>query len=549
MPRSYSRDSYGSRSSSSGRSSRSTSPSNTSTHMKDVRARSRKRGAHSAPEEQSSSSRRSESRQQSGAAAYSRYTRTNGPQDPGMENPYSRRMAAQTVSRQASARRSRRLKIVAGCLVGILVLVLVGVGVAFAYVNIINGNLRANMDEEALAALEKTEGNTDPFYMLLMGTDGSAERESSGDFGDSFRSDSMMLVRVDPREKKVAVISLMRDTKIDMGEHGVQKLNVAHAFGGAAYTIETVSKLAGVPISHYAEINFDGFREIVDALGGIEVDVAVEINDEDAGGHLDAGVQTINGEQALILCRSRHNYDDIGSGDAYRAANQRMVIAAICKKILDSDPTTMVSTIEALSRYVTTDMDAGLIINLAGALRGINMEQDFYTAVEPVTSEYSGGIWWDILDKKAWTIMMDRVNQGLPPTAESVIDPITGIVMSDAGGATVGADGSQNTARSRSKRSGKVSVRNGCGVSGVGAEAAEAIKELGYTTEAGNANRDDYLETVVVYNKDSQAEDAQEIVDLLGRGRAVKNENEYIFNSDFLVVIGKDWVSAGQATE
>lgn len=466
-----------------------------------------------------------------------------------MENPYSRRMAAQTVSRQASARRSRRLKIVAGCLVGILVLVLVGVGVAFAYVNIINGNLRANMDEEALAALEKTEGNTDPFYMLLMGTDGSAERESSGDFGDSFRSDSMMLVRVDPREKKVAVISLMRDTKIDMGEHGVQKLNAAHAFGGAAYTIETVSKLAGVPISHYAEINFDGFREIVDALGGIEVDVAVEINDEDAGGHLDAGVQTINGEQALILCRSRHNYDDIGSGDAYRAANQRMVIAAICKKILDSDPTTMVSTIEALSRYVTTDMDAGLIINLAGALRGINMEQDFYTAVEPVTSEYSGGIWWDILDKKAWTIMMDRVNQGLPPTAESVIDPITGIVMSDAGGATVGADGSQNTARSRSKRSGKVSVRNGCGVSGVGAEAAEAIKELGYTTEAGNANRDDYLETVVVYNKDSQAEDAQEIVDLLGRGRAVKNENEYIFNSDFLVVIGKDWVSAGQATE
>ena len=76
---------------------------------------------------------------------------------------------------------------------------------------------------------------------------------------------------------------------VDMGEYGVNKLNAAHVFGGPALSVQTVSKLAGVDISHYAEINFDGFRDIVDALGGIEVDVPMTIDDEDAGGHLDAG--------------------------------------------------------------------------------------------------------------------------------------------------------------------------------------------------------------------------------------------------------------------
>ncbi len=73
--------------------------------------------------------------------------------------------------------------------------------------------------------------------------------------------------------KKVTLVSLHRDTMVDMGEYGVNKLNAAHVFGGPALSVQTVSKLAGVDISHYAEINFDGFRDIVDALGGIEVDV------------------------------------------------------------------------------------------------------------------------------------------------------------------------------------------------------------------------------------------------------------------------------------
>ena len=140
-----------------------------------------------------------------------------------------------------------------------------------------------------------------------MGTDGSDDREASEEFaGDQFRSDSIMLTRIDPVNKKVTLVSLHRDTLVDMGEYGQNKLNAAHAIGGAAMSVKTVSELAGVPISHYAEINFDGFKDIVDALGGVEVDVPMTIDDADAGGHLDEGLQTLNGDQALILCRSRH---------------------------------------------------------------------------------------------------------------------------------------------------------------------------------------------------------------------------------------------------
>ena len=114
--------------------------------------------------------------------------------------------------------------------------------------------------------------------------------------------------------------------------------------------VDTISKFAGVPISHYVEIDFDGFKAAVDALGGIDVDVPVTIDDDDAGGYVEAGQQTLNGDQALILCRSRHTYDEYGSGDYYRMANQRMVMGAIAKKILASDVVTMANTINAMAR-------------------------------------------------------------------------------------------------------------------------------------------------------------------------------------------------------
>ena len=106
-----------------------------------------------------------------------------------------------------------------------------------------------------------------------------------------------------------------------------------------------VSKLTGVDISHYAEVDMDGLSAIVDAIGGVEVEVPLEIDDEDAGGYVPAGWQTLDGEHALIVCRSRNSYVETAAApDLMRAANQRMVLSAIAHKVLASDIATIANS-------------------------------------------------------------------------------------------------------------------------------------------------------------------------------------------------------------
>ena len=466
-----------------------------------------------------------------------------------LSNPYSRRVTQADYTRQRKKKKRKTIALVA--LAVVLVLVLGGAGVAFAYLQTINSNLHKGVTEELKGALVDTQYAGDPFYMLLMGTDGSEERASSAEYeGDNFRSDSMMLVRVDPEGKKVTMVSLHRDTMVDMGVNGTQKLNAAHSIGGAAYTVQVVSEMAGVDISHYAEIDFDGFKEIVDALGGVEVDVPMEINDNMAGGYVSAGLQTLNGDQALILCRARHAYDEFGDGDRYRAANQRLVLGAIAKKILSADPATMANTISALSQYITTDFKVGDIVALATSMQGIDPSKDIYSAMEPTISEYKNDTWYEQLDVAAWNTMMGRVREGLPPTEVDEVDELNGTVLASVGDGKAaasdseGVQGVNGTQRQTfgETRTGIVTIKNGNGINGVGAEALERIKPLGYTADASNANSFSYEETVVVFDTPDQRVYAEELIDALGCGRAVQNtDGEYVYDGDFLILIGSDW--------
>ena len=424
-------------------------------------------------------------------------------------------------------------------LIATLAVVLIGAGAAFAYVNVLSGNFRSGLGDTS-KYLVKTS-LTQPFYMLLMGTDGSAERDESGDFGDSYRTDSIMLARIDPVNKKVTLVSLHRDTMIDYGdEYGINKLNAAHVFGGPELSVKTVSKLAGVDISHYAEINFDGFREIVDALGGVEVDVPMTIDDEDAGGHLGAGLQTLNGDQALILCRARHAYDEIGPGDEYRAANQRLVMAAIAKKLLSADVATMASTVQTLSKYVTTDLGVTDIIGLAQNMQGLDPSTDIYSAMEPTTSKYIDGVWYEVNNTEEWKAMMKRVDAGLSPTEGNVVDQVSGTILATTGDGSASSAGEAGSGGAV-KSGGTVAIRNGNGVSGAGLDAAERIQGLGYSVNTSNADNFDYAKTIVVYKTAAEKEYAEAIVSKLGVGEAVQNDNTYLFEEDFLIVLGADW--------
>ena len=196
---------------------------------------------------------------------------------------------------------------------------LIGAGFAGAniYLNSLNQNLAGDEQEaeEVKEVLKAAPVENKPFYMLLIGCD---DREGV----DGARADTTILARLDPKKNKVTLISIPRDTAIEIDGYGMQKFNAAYTYGGASGTIEAASELCGVEISHYAEVHFEALIDIIDYIGGVDVDVPIGIDDVDAGGKVDAGMQHLDGEHAMIFARSR-SYE---TGDFQRTTSQRLLI-------------------------------------------------------------------------------------------------------------------------------------------------------------------------------------------------------------------------------
>ncbi|MCF0104686.1 MAG: LCP family protein [Eggerthellaceae bacterium] len=331
-------------------------------------------------------------------------------------------------------KKRRNRNITLGVLVAIAVIIVASSVTAFAYFVNLENNMHKGVNDNLLNSLSNRAYTGEPFYAVVMGVDGSSERAGGGEVdNNNYRSDSIMLLRLDTHNKKVTAISLHRDTEMDMGENGTNKLNAAHSIGGPAYTVQMVSRLCnGIPISHYAEINFDAFRESVDSVGGVEVDLPMAIEDPMAEVSVPAGKQILNGAQALGVSRARHAYDDYGDGDVYRAANQRLIFSALAQKLLSSDFKTIASTVEKLSKYVTTDLNLTDIVSIALAYKDFDANKDFYSAMEPTEGVYSNGVWHEELDHQKWINMLERTDKGLPPLENTIIDN-NGAILSTAG--------------------------------------------------------------------------------------------------------------------
>ncbi|MGI6754775.1 MAG: LCP family protein [Atopobiaceae bacterium] len=460
-----------------------------------------------------------------------------------------------TKKRQEQARH-RGIKI---ALISVLAVCLTGIIAAGAYVFDLGARLGLT-DQDLLAQLATTSYD-EPFYLLLMGVDTGEERAQEQDTG---RSDSMMLVRIDPVNVKVTMVSLHRDALVDIDGYGEGKLNSAYAYGGGSLVIKTVNQLAGVNISHYAEVDFDSFTQIVDSIGGITVNLPTDVYDPNYTGlDLAAGEQTLDGNTALLLCRCRHAYDEYGDGDTYRAANQRMVIAAIIKKVLASDATTKVSSISAMADSITTDMSLTDILSLANQMKNINMDEDVYTAMTPTEGYYYHGVWYEKINEQEWQSIMQRVNEGLPPYEDDSQDETAGVAgsVSDAKSSASdggddgsdgsssesadtgsGSDSSSSTSSSSSKptNSGKVIVLNGAGAPGLGTSVAKRLAQEGYDTESRNAASFGYAETKIYYNGQGNKERAEAIAKTLGQGiSVVANDGSVTTSGDVVVLLGE----------
>jgi LCP family protein required for cell wall assembly len=310
-----------------------------------------------------------------------------------------------------------------------LALTLVGSGTAFAlYMNDINKRLVGGKSEDELRALADVlvpvTDYTEPFYLLLLGSDAREDEDEGG-----ARTDTNILVRVDASTATVTLISIMRDTMINMGNYGTIKFNAAYAYEGTAGAVREASKLCGVNIAHYAEIEFEEFMTLVDALGGVEVDVPQRIADVEAGPVvLEPGVQTLDGVGALTLARSRKAFDD---GDFSRTANQRLIIEAIVSKVLTMPLVDMIGAIEAATTSITTDMKLEEIISLARQFR-TSGGTTIYSAVVPSALAMIDGISYVVADTEALKEMMRLVKAGKDPSGivstmvHPSMDPSTG---------------------------------------------------------------------------------------------------------------------------
>ncbi|MFB3169673.1 LytR family transcriptional regulator [Neobacillus sp. 179-C4.2 HS] len=170
--------------------------------------------------------------------------------------------------------------------------------------------------EKQPKALKKKE----PFSVLMLGVD---ERE-----GDSGRSDTMIVLTVNPNNNSVKMLSIPRDTMTEIvGKGKEDKINHAYAFGGVPMAVDTVENFLDIPIDYYVKINMEGFKDIIDTVGGINVenDLAFKIE----GINFPAGKIHLDGEEALAFIRMR--YDD-PDGDFGRQERQRQVIQAVIKE-------------------------------------------------------------------------------------------------------------------------------------------------------------------------------------------------------------------------
>lgn len=299
----------------------------------------------------------------------------------------------------------------------ILLVVLLSAGTAFAlYINYINEQLRGSLSNEDRMAIQDELGYgtslDKPFYMMLLGSD-----RRDGEKG-IFRSDTNIVVRVDPQEKVVSMISIPRDTKINIEKHGTQKFNAAYAFGGPAGAIREAKKLLGVDISHYAEVSFMSLPGLVDAVGGITVENESRINnykcDDGDGNHyiIEKGTQRLNGGQALTFARNR----DYPDGDFTRTKHQRAVIEAIAQEVLKLPITSMPGVIEAGLKCVETDLNVADLIGLAQMFTNNDKELKMYSALVPSYTQNINGISFVINDPEKTAEMIKIFKEGGDPS-------------------------------------------------------------------------------------------------------------------------------------
>lgn len=200
----------------------------------------------------------------------------------------------------------------------------------------------------------------EPQNILVMGVD---KRPGRGSEVEGTRADTIMLFRVYPDTGRIKILSMPRDLFVEI-EPGVEdKINASYSYDGAAGTISSVEKLTGVYVDHYAIVDFEGFEEVINSLGGLRLDPDESVVPEQW--KLGDGVQRLNGRRALLYAR----YRSTEGGDLDRIRRQQEVVAALRSQALKwRSVKKLPEIVQTLSDNVETDMSVTQIASLGRAV-------------------------------------------------------------------------------------------------------------------------------------------------------------------------------------
>jgi len=217
-------------------------------------------------------------------------------------------------------------------------------------------------------------------------------------YGDQYRSDSIIVVSIDPTENVLKLTNILRDSKVPIEGHDPQKINAAYKYGFAPLAIKTLNQNFKLNIEDYITIDFAGIEGLVNALGGIEVELTEEESAQVEGST--PGWNVLNGYQAMLYARIRKI-----DSDYYRASRQQTVISVLFEKLKNTPLTQLPGTVKKLMECVETSLSYGDIVQILLSLDIKTLEVVYNTIPDPA---YETDLWGGIDDDHGeWVYIYD----------------------------------------------------------------------------------------------------------------------------------------------
>ena len=394
--------------------------------------------------------------------------------------------------------------------------------------------------EETVASAESTQTSllggllyngfryrlTRPVNILVMGIDRVPSSTLNSPEAFAGRSDTMLLLRFDPEDRSLRMLSIPRDTRVSIPEFGLAKVNQANVEGGPAMAARVVSRnLNNVAVDRYLRVTTDAFRDIVDLVGGVEVFVPKRMvyTDRSQGLEieLEQGWQTLDGDRAEQFARFRND----GQGDIGRVQRQQILLKALRQrltspKILPKLP----KLVQMMRRYVDTNLSIDEMLALAGFGMSLDSE-DVKMVMLPgrfsTPNEFVASYW--IMDPAA----KDRVMSDFFDVSSARL---------------AYRDSVQYASQSRELNNVRIAVQNASGQPGMSAEVVRYLAKKGLRNVYTIEDWPDNLRTTQVIAQSGDTSSAQEVRRFLGIGE-VEAASVGALNSDLTIRVGADWLT------